>query len=74
MGWELLGFLGVEGLDSRFYGEIREKNFCLRGGGCRRRNPGAQKRGTWGTRFCDSVQTWATRLDTRLYGEICLKM
>ena len=23
MGWELWGFLGVEGLDTLFYGEIR---------------------------------------------------
>jgi hypothetical protein len=26
MGWELLIFLGVEGLDKRIYGEIRGKN------------------------------------------------
>ena len=26
MGWELLMFLGVEGLDKRIYGEIRGKN------------------------------------------------
>ena len=26
MGWELWGFLGVEGLDMRIYGEIRRKN------------------------------------------------
>jgi hypothetical protein len=26
MGWELLIFLGVDGLDTRIYGEIRGKN------------------------------------------------
>ena len=30
MGWELWGFLGVEGLDTRFYGEIRGKNLWER--------------------------------------------
>ena len=43
MGWELWGFLGVEGLDKGIYGEIRGKKFGAL--------PGAQKRGTWGTRL-----------------------
>ena len=33
MGWELWGFLGVEGLDTLFYGEIRgEKSLGRREG------------------------------------------
>jgi hypothetical protein len=30
IGWELGGFFGVEGLDMRFYGEIRGKNLWER--------------------------------------------
>ena len=30
MEWELWGFLGVEGLDTRIYGEIRGKNLWER--------------------------------------------
>ena len=50
MGWELLGFLGVGGLDKGICWEIRGKNLRSPRRGLPRRNPGAQRRGTWGTR------------------------
>ena len=39
MGWELWGFLGVEGLDTLFYGEIRGKNLWVGGRGWRLPHP-----------------------------------